>query len=386
MGSVNSLSYCISMIKHTSNLAFLLLVAIFLGGLKSEAWAQPAKEPTTESPPVSKEEAKSLNLSIPKDATVQVLADIVQKAKKIRPENNEQYIAMQTTIRKASKLMMEKLKGKEESAQYKMAELETISASILLMTFANEDSKQKTLEQVHKFLREREELTLSDVQTGMLAAAMLELQPNKKPAHDTYVLMDELLKDDKREEMQNLRVNLRANVRRLELLGSKFVLKSKTTDNQAFDIEQFQGKFVIVDFFATWCGSCLEEIPRLKTQLEKYQSKGLEVVGISLDEDRKALDKFLDEALLPWPVLHDAEKDPMKRLQVQFGISQLPTVLLLNKEGVVVSLEARGSELERLMQMLFEAPTLAPAPDKVGEKNAEEKEPAGDANQDASEG
>ena len=69
---------------------------------------------------------------------------------------------------------------------------------------------------------------------------------------------------------------------------------------------------------------------------------------------------------LPWPVVHDNASDPLERLQMTFGIAHLPTVLLLNKEGTVVSLEARGAELERLMQMLFEAPTpaaTAAAPD-----------------------
>lgn len=310
------------------------------------------QEAQDETAPVS----KLPDLAIPQKATVAEIDAIINTAKAIRPESSEQYEAMQKAIRDASQQLMRLIKDKE-NARYRQAELDNISASILLMS---EDNQEKTLEQVHKFLRSKDTLSIPDVQTGMMAAAVLELQPDKNPARDTYALMDDLLKDDEREEMQALRVNLNANIRRLELLGSKFELVADTIDGQKLDIEDLKGKYVIVDFFATWCGPCLEEVPRLKTQYEKYQSKGLEVVGISLDESKASLQTYLDKSLLTWPIIHDAESDPMKRMQVRYGISQLPTVLLLNKEGVVVSLEARGAELERLMQMLFEKPTLAP--------------------------
>ena len=65
---------------------------------------------------------------------------------------------------------------------------------------------------------------------------------------------------------------------------------------------------------------------------------------------------------MPWQVIHDNAADPFDRLQLKFGVAALPTVLLLNKEGTVVSLEARGAELDRLMEMIFEAPTPADPP------------------------
>ena len=95
--------------------------------------------------------------------------------------------------------------------------------------------------------------------------------------------------------------------------------------------------------------------------------------AISLDDTREALDKYLATADLPWPVIHDDAEDPLKRLQLKFGVASLPTVLLLNKEGTVVSLEARGAELDRLMQMIFEAPTPAEPPPGADKSDASEK-------------
>jgi peroxiredoxin len=279
---------------------------------------------------------------------------------------------MQTAVRDAAKRLLELLAQEPESALYQQAEIDAISSSVALMTYFGEDAKQKTLEQVHAFLKSRETLSLQDIQTGILAGAMLELQPNKQPARDTYQLLTDLLEKDEREEMQSLRLNLQASIRRLDLLGNKFELDAVALDGRTIKIDDLAGKFVIVDFFATWCEPCLSEIPRLQKHFAKYQAKGLEVIGISLDAESEGLEKYLERAKLPWPIIHDNHAEPLKRLQMKFGVSHLPTVLLLNKEGTVVSLEARGGELDRLMQMLFEAPTpAAPPPAPAGEPPVE---------------
>ena len=182
-------------------------------------------------------------------------------------------------------------------------------------------------------LKERKTLSIEDVQMATIAAANLELSPNKKDARDLYVLLDELLTDDKREEMQAMRINVQSSISRIDLLGSKFELVTKDIQDKVIKTEDYAGKFVIVDFFASWCEPCLSEIPRLKKHLAKYKSKGLEVIAISLDDTRESLDKYLSTAELPWPVVHDNAENPAERLQLKFGVASLPTVLLLNKEG-----------------------------------------------------
>ena len=124
----------------------------------------------------------------------------------------------------------------------------------------------------------------------------------------------------------------------------------------------FKYQFGYVDFFATWCEPCLAEVVRLEKHYEKYHARGLEVIGISLDGDQESLTQYLDRAKLPWPIVHDNAENPMERLQMKYGVLQLPTFFLLNKEGQVISLEAHGSELDRWMERLFESPTPAPQP------------------------
>jgi peroxiredoxin len=330
-----------------------------------------AASPQAQAPPPT-DPVEFPDLTVPKNASQAQLDKLLTTAKAARPRNPQQYQAMQTAIRDAAKQLLVLLAKEPESARFKQAEMDAISSSVALMTYFGEDAKQKTLEQVHEFLKSRETLSLQDIQTGMMAGAMLELQPNKHPARDTYQLLSDLLEKDEREEMQSLRLNLQASIRRLDLLGNKFELEAEAMDGRAIKIDDLAGKFVIIDFFATWCEPCLSEIPRLQKHFAKYQAQGLEVIGISLDAESEGLEKYLARAQLPWPIIHDNHEDPLQRLQMKFGVSHLPTVLLLNKEGTVVSLEARGGELDRLMQMLFEAPTpAAPPPAPPGEPPVE---------------
>lgn len=344
----------------------LLLLSLSLGFLgwmtSSIALSQDPPAPATESqdPPASPPDIPPLpDLTIPANADSKFLLKLIATAKAIKPQSGEQFKAMQTAIRDASRQLIKVTKADKVSAEYRQAEIDVIASSVSLMTYFSEKEQSEVVTQIHEFLKGRAELSMQDVQTGMFTAAMLELQPNKKPSRDTYQLMDELLKEDEREEMQSLRINLQAAVRRLDLLGNKFDLKAMALGDKSIDIDDYAGKFVVVDFFATWCEPCLAEIPRLARHYEKYRGKGLEIIGISLDGEADALQQFLDREKLPWPIIHDNAENISERIQMKFGVSSLPTVLLLNKEGTVVSLEARGSELDRLMQMLFEAPTPA---------------------------
>lgn len=308
--------------------------------------------------PAAPEVPPAPDLSFPPNANKETLAKVIAEAKKFIPHNPEQYKLQQTALRDASTALMKLIENKEDPVRMQ-AELDTLSSNAALMTNESDEAREKVLEKILTYLKGRKQLSLADVQTGMIVGFYLELQPRKSPARDVYATMVDLLEKDDREEMQNMRSILMASVRRLEMLGNKLDLIATAIDGKAIKTDDFAGKYVLVDFFATWCQPCLAEVPRLKRHFEKYREKGLEVVAISLDDKRQALDDYLAEAKLPWPVIHDSAEEIEDKLQRKFGIDSLPTVLFLNKEGVVVSLEARGAELDRLMERLFEMPTPA---------------------------
>jgi thiol-disulfide isomerase/thioredoxin len=183
---------------------------------------------------------------------------------------------------------------------------------------------------------------------------------NAAAAYQTFgEIFSQNLDDDIRSFGEMLKTGA---VRRARLLaGDKIKVSGKTVEGKPFDISQYKGKVVIVDFWATWCGPCLAELPNLKKIYEKYHDRGLEVVGISLDDDGPELGKFLKDNDLPWRILHNSEpakaegkkrgfSDPNAEF---YGITGIPTIILIDRHGKVISLDARGEQLATLVDGLI---------------------------------
>jgi peroxiredoxin len=145
--------------------------------------------------------------------------------------------------------------------------------------------------------------------------------------------------------------------RRVRLPGHFMAIEGKLLNGDAIDWPSYRGKVVLVDFWATWCGPCVAELPNVKTNYDKYHEKGFDVVGISLDRSREPLDAFIEKQEIPWAQLYDEEIQNGKGwnhpMAEQFGINAIPAAILVDKEGNVVSLRARGPELTRLLENLL---------------------------------
>src|SRR5277367_1881964 len=76
-------------------------------------------------------------------------------------------------------------------------------------------------------------------------------------------------------------------------------------DGSTVDLADLRGKVVLMDFWATWCPPCREEVPNVVNVYNKYHSRGFEIVGISLDQDRNALSEFIANNGMPWPEYFD---------------------------------------------------------------------------------
>jgi peroxiredoxin len=121
--------------------------------------------------------------------------------------------------------------------------------------------------------------------------------------------------------------------------------EEKDTNGKPLSIAALKGKVVLVDFWATWCPPCVAEAPNVVAAYKKYHEKGFDIVGISLDEDRSALDSFIKENDMAWPQYFDG-KGWDNVLGKKYGIRSIPATFLLNGEGKIIGKNLRGEELD----------------------------------------
>jgi peroxiredoxin len=98
-------------------------------------------------------------------------------------------------------------------------------------------------------------------------------------------------------------------------------------------LEKYKGKYLLVDFWASWCGPCRQAIPKVKELYESYKAKGFEVVSISIDTDKNAWQKAMKEEAMPWEQLLSDNKD---KTMEQFQFSGIPTMYLVDTEGKIM--------------------------------------------------
>jgi thiol-disulfide isomerase/thioredoxin len=119
----------------------------------------------------------------------------------------------------------------------------------------------------------------------------------------------------------------------------------KDLDGQPLSLARFKGKVVLVDFWATWCGPCIAELPHVLSTYRKHHDEGFEIVGISLDSDREKLNAFIKERGMTWPQYFDGQGWQTKLAQ-EYGVNSIPATFLLDAEGKVIAKGLRGEALE----------------------------------------
>jgi len=136
-------------------------------------------------------------------------------------------------------------------------------------------------------------------------------------------------------------------------LGKPITISFDAVDGRHVDTTQLGGKVVLVDFWATWCGPCVKEVPVVKGAYQKLHQRGFEVVGISMDDKKEDLVSFVADQKLPWPQYFEASGWE-NRFGKQFGIEQIPTMWLLDKSGKLRDIDATEQLEQKVEKLLAE--------------------------------
>lgn len=138
-------------------------------------------------------------------------------------------------------------------------------------------------------------------------------------------------------------------------VGRKFIdITGNTPDGKKVSISEYagKGKVVLVDFWASWCGPCIKEMPNVVASYQKYKSKGFEIIGISLDEDKSKWTTAIKNLNMSWVNISDL-KGWGSELSAPYDVTSIPFTLLIDKDGIIVAENLRGQELENKLAELL---------------------------------
>jgi thiol-disulfide isomerase/thioredoxin len=168
--------------------------------------------------------------------------------------------------------------------------------------------------------------------------------------------------------------NFEGLLRFFKLPGNELEIKGDLLGGGELDWKSYRGKVVLIDVWATWCPVCRQEMPHVMEAYRAYHDKGLEVLGVSLDESVEDAKKYIKDTHLPWDNM--LQQDPKQRyfnhpLVRHYGISAIPVSILVGKDGRVITTHARGEKLRSELAKLFgepgartDAPKQAAAPNQ----------------------
>lgn len=185
-----------------------------------------------------------------------------------------------------------------------------------------------------------------DPHNGALQLMRVKQLEKSDPAK-ADALLAELAKSSN-EEVANA---AKGQIQQREVTKKPLDIKFTAVDGKEVDASKLRGKVVLVDFWATWCGPCMAEVPNVVATYKKLHDKGFEIVGISLDQSKDNLLSVTKEKGITWPQYFDG-KGWQNQISTGYGIDSIPRMWLVNKKGMVVNTEARENlegEIEKLL-------------------------------------
>ena len=138
------------------------------------------------------------------------------------------------------------------------------------------------------------------------------------------------------------------------ITGRPFIdFEAEAPDGTKHHLSEYaaHGQYVLIDFWASWCGPCVASFPFMKQLYADYKDRGLCFIGVSCDKDRNAWLKALDKHQLPWTaLLSPADKGDALNL---YGVSGIPAVILIAPDGTIISTDIEGKKLQAKLEELF---------------------------------
>jgi len=115
-------------------------------------------------------------------------------------------------------------------------------------------------------------------------------------------------------------------------------------------LDSLEGKYILLDFWGTWCGPCIREIPNLKTLYDNTDKSKFEIISIVVDSPKKDLEQMISKYGITWPQIIS---DDSNKIKEKYGIIKYPSTFLISPEGTILAKDLRGKELETKIESLI---------------------------------
>lgn len=227
---------------------------------------------------------------------------------------------------------------------------------MMALQSGNRDKAKKALdEMLEKGEKEGKKIT-SELADGLeFVLQYAEYALDKQDVAKVYERALNLFKNAEDEEVVRSGKMLEGKLRRAQLPGNEMLVGGTFIDDTEYKAEDYAGKTVLIDFWATWCGPCRGEIPNVKKLYAFYHEKGFEVIGISSDRDVETLKKFIEKEEMPWKqMMRDkALVADGQTMGAYYGVTGIPTMILIGPNGKVITINARGRALEDALAEIY---------------------------------
>jgi len=166
---------------------------------------------------------------------------------------------------------------------------------------------------------------------------------------DSFEPVFNSLSAERRQSPEGLSIQKRLELaKRLNIGNPAIEFTSPDVNGVSVSLSSYKGKYVLVDFWASWCGPCRGENPHMLKAYNNLKDKNFDILGVSLDDNKAKWLKAIEEDKLPWKQVSDLKG--FETVAQTYGIRAIPQNYLLSPEGIIIAKDLRGEELESMIR------------------------------------